>query len=310
MHSMCSVAIIMSTFNGESFVVDQLDSIIAEVPLAKFYIRDDGSSDRTIEFLRAYFENRKDNLAYFEFATGNLGPARSFFKLLKLVREEYIFLADQDDVWIEGRAQMLLDKIRLVESSAEENIPALVFSDAQVVDKDLSIIDSSFWHFESNFPHSRMKLSNIIVQNRAPGCSMILNNRLARLVGDNIKNAIMHDWWLLLLAMTFGRVDYCVNPTLKYRQHGSNTVGAKKIGWGFNSFVKNFKNSKLSIEKTISQASSFLQAYPNMSRENKLVFENYIKLSDMNMLARKFGLFGQGYLKSSFYRNIGFFILF
>ena len=307
---MCSVAVLMSTFNGEQFIVDQLDSIIAEVPLAKFYIRDDGSDDRTIEIFRAYFENRKENLAYFEFGTGNLGPAGSFFKLLKLVREDYIFLADQDDVWIEGRALMLLDKIRLVESSAKENTPALVFSDVQVVDKDLSIIDSSFWHFESNFPYSRMKLSNVIVQNRAPGCSMILNNSLARLVGENIKNAIMHDWWLLLLAMTFGRVDYCANPTLKYRQHGSNTVGAKKVGWGLNDFIKNVKKSNLSIEKTVRQASSFLQTYPNMPCEHKLVFENYIMLSDMNIFSRKFGLLGQGYLKSSFYRNIGFFILF
>jgi glycosyltransferase involved in cell wall biosynthesis len=119
-------------------------------PNIKFYIRDDGSTDNTIPLIKDYFSVRPDNLSLFEHDSGNLGPAKSYFRLLSFVSEKYIFLSDQDDFWIPGRVSSLIDKISYSECVYDTILPCLVFSDVEVVDENLHTIDPSFWKFESN----------------------------------------------------------------------------------------------------------------------------------------------------------------
>ena len=303
-------SVVISVFNGERYLTQQVDSIIKELPDIKFYIRDDGSTDGTVSLVHELFKYRRHNLAYFEFGTNNLGPALSYFRLISKTSERYIFLADQDDVWIPGRARELITKISALEMLSGTALPALVFSDAQVVDRDLNILHKSFWRYESNHPYGRVNLNSALTQNLSPGCTMLINKELASLCPmEDVQDVIMHDWWILILAFCYGHVGYCDLPTLKYRQHGQNVIGAKKNQISLLSLNKQIRLSKSSIDKTFLQARSILRFYQDMPDTSLEVIRKYVSIFDLNPLARRYALLKHRFLKSSFRRNVGLFLL-
>ncbi|MFS0771532.1 glycosyltransferase family 2 protein [Sphingomonas sp. 1P08PE] len=218
---MMKIDVALATFNGAAYLDAFLDSLdrqdYADVSLV---VADDGSTDRTIELLR----RRSGPSAKIFPNEGDKGVIGNFNTALTLTAADHVALADQDDVWLPGKLSRLSSLLSALEG--QKLGPALVFSDLNVVDRDLEIIHRSFFasgHKSINACH----LQDFIVSNHIPGCSMMVNRSLLDLALPIPSAVMMHDWWLALVAVTFGIVGRIEEPLVLYRQHGGNTLGAQ-----------------------------------------------------------------------------------
>lgn len=212
------VCVLMSTYNGEDYVKEQIESILEqEDVLVRLLVRDDGSSDRTLSILEDYErQGRLDILPSRE----NIGAGQSFLELLRKASADFRYFAfsDQDDVW---QPDKLARAVLKLESSGT-NQPAMVFSRQEVVDQDLNTIGLS------HIPQ-RIGLGNALVECITPGCTIVLNQQARNLLVNNYPASLhmMHDWWIYLTLACFGNIVYERTLSMKYRQHGKNVIGRK-----------------------------------------------------------------------------------
>lgn len=221
--SLVTVAILMSTYNGEKYLNDQIDSIMNQSYSDwHLYIRDDGSTDNTPSIIRMY--EKKDARITFLNKNNiqNVGVTKSFLTLLQNVAADLYMFSDQDDVWKENKIML---SVNAIENGATPEQPACVFSELQVVDKKLHPLrlmnGNNVWF---DFPH-------FLFGNCVTGCTMMINQALKsklKLNLTNINHLYLHDWWIALIASSLGKLIYINEPTILYRQHGNNVEGSKK----------------------------------------------------------------------------------
>ncbi len=225
------VFIVMSTYNGERHLGEQLESLVSQTePRWQLLVRDDGSTDGTVSLLRRYAQiDRRITLCDDE--SGNLGVVGSFSKLLQNARHrgaQRVMLCDQDDVWLPGKVEWTLTAMSAAEQ-AHPGLPLLVHSDLMVVDADNRLINGSMWAYSGINPRLN-DLSRLLVQNTVTGCTAMLNAPLLERIGLIPESALMHDWWIALVASSTGKIVVLPQPTIRYRQHGSNVAGTAPGG--------------------------------------------------------------------------------
>lgn len=211
---MKKICILMSTYNGEKYLKEQLNSIINQKNVdVSILIRDDGSTDNTLEILKMYSKNYK-NITYY---TGeNLRSAQSFMDLVYSCDEyEYYAFADQDDVWD-------LDKLESGIKYLNKDYH-LYGCKKRIVDKNLRLLNQ-----EDEEPKN-LSLGSVILKCNISGCTMIFDNFLRKKIMEyKPKRISMHDSWILKVAVCIGKVYFDREAHMNYRQHGKNVVGAKK----------------------------------------------------------------------------------
>ncbi|SFV62308.1 Alpha-L-Rha alpha-1,3-L-rhamnosyltransferase [hydrothermal vent metagenome] len=304
---MNQIAILLSTYNGEKFIKEQLTSL-AEQSYREFdiYIRDDGSSDKTLEYIDKFIQDSDLSIKLLS-GDENVGALLSFFTLLREVsaidRYGYIMFCDQDDIWLSNKVEISIERMQELERSYPD-LPLLIHSDLTVVDERLDTIDSSYWSYQQIDP-TRTDLNHLLVENVITGCTTIINSNLAKLALPIPTDAIMHDWWLGLVATTLGKIDYIETSTILYRQHSQNEIGASKFG--FDTVVQ--KISKLStpiFDRYIKQSKVLLDRYRDRLKPKDLdtleaiVSIEYIPWYRGKMLLVKYNL-----SKRNFIKNIG-----
>lgn len=267
------IAILLATYNGERYLVDQIESILAQSYTEwELFLHDDGSKDRTVQIIEDYASRYPDRIHLLEGEpTG--GAKNNFFYLMNQIDAPYLMFCDQDDVWKENKISLTLKKMQEIE---EEGVPCLVHSDLTVVDEGLSVISESMFAFQ-NLRADRDTFSNLLVQNIVTGCTMMINASLAKLSRiEEVKGIIMHDWWLALVVSKFGKIGFVEEGTIFYRQHGGNTVGAKHangLGYMFERFFQS-KKTKESLKNTREQAGVFADMFgDDLAREYSLLGE-------------------------------------
>lgn len=214
------ICVMLSSYNGEKFIKEQIDSVLAQKLDEELIllVRDDGSSDKTIQILEEYRRTHKNIFWY----TGkNLRAAKSFWDLVNCAPEaDYYAFCDQDDVWQEDK----LD--RAIKMIGNEASPVLYASNVLVVDQNLNPIGNMGQGEKyTDFPHS-------LVYSMAPGCTFVFNREALKVLRNFDRSAYIyiHDWLThQLIAMT-GKVIYDSRPSMLYRQHGNNVIGAPKKG--------------------------------------------------------------------------------
>lgn len=241
MNSQPRLIILLSTYNGENFLRAQLDSLFAQTyPDYVILARDDGSQDATKKILADYAIRSPDKLKIIRDDSGNLGASGSFAFLIDYalrhkaefdVESTYLMFCDQDDVWHEDKMTKQVNAMLATEaeegSARRGTKPILVHSDLQVVDESLRLIAESMARYQG-LETGRNSFANLLISNLVTGCTALINEALARKALPIADDAIMHDWWLALVASCFGKIVYLDTPLVQYRQHGSNTIGAKE----------------------------------------------------------------------------------
>jgi len=264
------VQVLLSTYNGERYLRPLLESLLSqEYRNIEILIRDDGSSDGTVRLLEEYaLRCKKVKLIKGE----NLGVIRSFFELLRLSSPDVDYLAfcDQDDVWEKDKINRAVDFLNLL----PEELPLMYCSRVFITDEQLNVAGIS------RIPRRGPSFGNALVENIAPGCTMVIN-KVARdlilLETPNFENIRMHDWWIYLVISAFGKVFYDEKPTVLYRQHAANVVGIK-IGlaaqWQAR-FRRFRKYGRLHL--LTEQAKEFRRIYGHLlSEEKKRVLDRFL----------------------------------
>lgn len=300
------ILILLSTYNGERYLKEQLNSLFLQsYQDFKLIVRDDGSTDRTKEILNSYNVELLDSSV-------NLGVKKSFETLLNYAYEnfeaKYFMFCDQDDVWNNNKIEKTLKKMQELEKLYGEEIPLLVHTDLEVVDEKLNTINSSFMEFQK-IDHSRKSFNNLLMQNIITGCTVMINRKLAQMCLPIPDKAIMHDWWIGLVATQFGEIGYVDEPTIKYRQHTSNTIGAKGFSyWGI--IKKGFDISyKIKIDTNITQAKAFLEQFRDeLDDETIKMLEDFTALEEKSWSQKRTILLKYKLLKQGFIRNAGLFL--
>ena len=234
------IAILLSTYNGTKYLEEQLDSILNQT-YSNYVIvaRDDGSYDDTIQLLNKYAKKFTDKFHLLEQDLLNLGASDSFSYLIEYVLENkqslglesaYMMFCDQDDIWSLEKIHKQIDEMLKVEKqqTGTKPIPVLIHSNLRVVSEEKSLIAESFVHYQG-LEIERNRFTNLVISNVVTGCTVFINEALARKAVPVSKEAIMHDWWLSLVASAFGKLVFIDAPLVSYRQHDMNAIGAKEF---------------------------------------------------------------------------------
>ena len=215
-----TAAVLLSHYNGLNFLRDQIESLLNQQGVnVHVYVRDDGSTcTKSLNNLR-HIDASHDcvSVIYGE----NLGSCNSFFLMVELYGgADFYAFSDQDDVWDLDKLQKA---VLLLQATHKADEPALYFSNLNIVDESLNFI--SLMHKEQ-FP---LTFDYAFFRNKCSGCTMVFNNKLrdTYLPAGRPAYAVMHDWWFLLFAYCVGSVVYDSAPSINYRQHSSNVIGAK-----------------------------------------------------------------------------------
>lgn len=289
------VEILLATYNAEKYLPTLLDSVYSQ-DYSDFIITvsDDGSKDSTLEILLKYQE-KLGKMKILE-NRENLGAKGNFKRLIDNASGDYIMFADHDDKWLPEKIRVTLEKMK--EAENDENMPILVHTDLSVTDANLNIISQSFVRSQ-NFDMNRSKFTDFLAQNTVTGCAMMMNKTLLDLCKKMPEGALMHDWWAALVASAFGKVVFLDTPTILYRQHGDNQVGA--IG---DDYIKDRKKTaKGRLFATYNQASLFYETYKDILPDSvKTAAKAYAECKNSGKLKRistilKYNATKQGLIK-------------
>lgn len=216
----------MATYNGEQYLGEQIDSLLAQTYKDwHLYIHDDGSKDSTIAVIKEYCQQHPDKISLLEYPSQE-GACKNFMSLLERVDAPYYMFCDQDDVWMPEKMET---EMNLLESHEERGVsrPILIYSDLVVVDAQLSTINKSFFEYAGIHPEFLTTFNELGADNPVTGCTMLFNKAVKDILPSPFSNAIMHDAFITLCTLKANGILSCLRtPLLLYRQHDSNTLGA------------------------------------------------------------------------------------
>jgi len=302
------IDILLATYNSEKYITALLDSILTQsYQDIKIIVSDDGSNDKTIPIIKAYINRYPDKLILLPFIK-NHGVKDNFNYLLQHSTNDYIAFADHDDIWSTDKLLLSIEKIQ----SIEDNQPALVFTDKAIVDQDLNIITLSADKYE-HLGSNNFRLNKLLVQNAASGCTIMINKRLKDLIKTIPEEAIMHDHYLLLTAILFGKVSYIDKPLILYRQHSSNEIGAKK--YGFRYIIEKIFTQRNALRKrfisNITQSQKITELfYDSIKPEDLYILEKFNLLDKVNFFQFRYIVIKYKFFKTGLIRNLGLLIKF
>ncbi len=210
------VCVMMSVFNGEKYIADQIDSIIAQEDVSvRLIVRDDGSSDSTLDILKSY-SHRIEVLS-----GANLGVAESFMEVAFAapLDADYYSFSDADDVWQPTKLS------RAISMLSGQKGPALYGSPMLLVSEDLTPIGPSVWL------GAKIGFRHALIQGGIGGATSVANREMFSLFRmDRPRQVALHDHWLYLLASGLGEIVFDTETRILYRQHSSNAVSGSPRG--------------------------------------------------------------------------------
>jgi glycosyltransferase involved in cell wall biosynthesis len=204
----------MATYNGARFIKEQIDSILIQLKANdELIISDDRSTDSTIQIIKSYNDPRIK--LFIHERPG--GPTENFSNALEKATGDFIFLADQDDVWLEQKYEKMLKLLKAYD---------LVLSDSIVVDEDKKVLRPSFYAMHGSAPGI---LKNVAKSSYFGSCMAFRRDILHYSLPFPPTKEIGHDLWLGLLAELTGKVYFSREALILYRRHAS-TVTSVGIG--------------------------------------------------------------------------------
>ena len=260
------VAVLISTYNGEKYIKEQLDSILNQTyKNIDIVIRDDGSKDLTIDIIKEY---QKKNKNIFLTEGSNIGFIKSFFQLLENSNADYYAFCDQDDIWIDNKIELAV----MLLNSVDNTLPNLVFGNSDYYDENMNFIGKGEEHRTFSFKNS---LYECVSQ----GMTMTINQVAKQIIIDNIpEKCLFHDWWTYMICSGQGNVMYNDSTVVKYRRFEKNATAEgqnilKVFLWRIkklfaNNGMKDIKTQQLEYKRLF---------YNNLSNENKEILDLFVQ---------------------------------
>jgi len=296
------VAILLCTYQGERHLTDQLESFeIQSHSNWEVWASDDGSEDDTRAILEAYREKWPEGRLSI-----HSGPAKGFAEnFISLTRKatieaDYYAYSDQDDIWEANKLERAVRWLRTVPT----NVPALYCSRTRLVDTNNNEIGLTPLFLK---PPS---FANALVQNIGGGNTMVFNNGARTLISETEINTpiVSHDWWAYLLVTGCGgRLFYDCMPSLRYRLHATNLIGAdsswslriKRLGQLWQGRFRNWTDSNIA---------ALLKLESKLTPENRLILERFARARQMGLVFRLINIKRSGVHRQTFLGDLGLLI--
>jgi len=306
-----TICILLASYNGEKFIGDQIESLLAQTYTNwRLFIRDDGSIDQTVSIIKKYAQKDK-RISIIEDDKKNLGSCQNFATLYQLTRDRfsYIMFCDQDDYWLPFKIEETLLHMQHLEQQQKKTFPFLVYTNFQYTDQHLKEIKSKK-NFETT-KVSNLGFAHLLAQNPAYGCTMMMNKSLADIINQIPAKAENHDYWVALVASALGKISYLNRQTILYRQHSNNI----STNYDSNSFVKrlkrivvqrkNFEDVRAKIAMALVFRDSF---YGSLKESHKKILNQYISLFKRKTFFMLFNNIQNGVRRQTLPQTILFYI--
>ena len=300
------VDIILATYNGESYLAEQLDSLLAQTYKdIRIHVYDDGSTDGTGRIVGEYLS--KDDRIRWHKNPRNLGYVFNFLRGVRRSGADYVMLCDQDDIWYPDKVEKTLKTMKKTEKSIPGR-PVLVFTDAEIYDG--RILEKRSFQRGSHYDTKKVDIASLLMENKCIGCTVMVNHALVGRLSHLPRPIRVHDWWMALIASAFGRVVYLDEMTLRYRQHEDNQIGSTSyIGYVKNR-LESFRRQKKALRETIRQGAAFYQVFhEELPADTRRIVYAFATLDDVSFVERRWRMIRYGFTKSGWIRNAGVFFL-
>ena len=203
------ISVCMATYNGQDYLKEQLDSILCQIQEEdELIVSDDGSTDQTIHILNEY-QRMHQNIVVLK--GPKKGVQKNFENALKHAHGDIVFLSDQDDVWLEGKAQSVLKVF-------QDSKAFVVLHNANIVDAHRNKLDQTVFELRGSKPG----LYHNLYKNAYVGCCMAFRKEVLKYALPFPDKIEMHDWWIGLVAEKMGKTILIDKPYLDYRRHDEN----------------------------------------------------------------------------------------
>ncbi len=262
--SVAPIEVVLPTYNGVSYLEAQIASIYNQtLRPERVLLRDDGSSDGT-QALISQLQQRYGTWLQVLPADRNLGCTANVNRLLQATTAPYVALADQDDLWLPQKLEQALALLQGLEARLGASIPLLVHSDLELVDARAQPMGCRYLERQHLNPQ-RIDPVDLALTNVVTGCTALFNRPLLQMALPIPAEALMHDWWVVLVASVFGQIAMVEQPGVLYRQHGANLLGSQGLGVAYwrHRLKQLFADpaAGVSIRATLTQAEKFEQRY-------------------------------------------------
>lgn len=302
------VEILLATYNGEKYLREQLDSILAQTYKDFFItVRDDGSTDGTKDILNEYAENYPEKFRMINTKSDeNFNSARNNFAILlqEAKGDDHFCLCCQDDVWMPDKLSKQMALMDAMEKKYGSGIPLLVHSDMEIVDENLQPLEKSYVKY-ANIQPEGFSLKKMLAENCTVGITCLFDTSLLAICRDIPDEAVSPEWWLGLHAAALGKIGYIDEPLVKYRQHPGSISGA--VSGRFFDIIKNgkFRNSKFDTQKSYYQAEAFLNANAKLlNAEKTKIIAKYASFISAGKFTKVMAALFGGYAKNSLLASI------
>lgn len=300
------IYILLATYNGEKYLKEQLDSLFEQTNQHwTLWIHDDNSKDNTVSIIKEYKSKYPDQIKFLDDDISTGGAKENFTYLLNNIDEDYdyVMFCDQDDIWLENKIEVTLDKMLEIE---KENIDkaTLVHTDLHIYENENKNECIAFMEYQKlNYRFDT--LNRLFMQNIVTGCTMMINKKGIKKISEIPKEALMHDWWAALVISAFGKIGFVDKPTILYRQHGNNTVGAKKRDLTF--FINKLINP-ISLKDNFLQIYKFKNLYySSLDEHSRYIIDIFLSLQKESYFKSRYLMFKHKIYKHGIVRNIALF---
>ena len=300
-----TVQIIMATYNGEKYLEEQMDSLLAQTWTdIRVEVCDDGSTDHTCDVIERYAQ--KDSRISIHRNEENKGYVRNFLEGMQRSEAEYIMFCDQDDIWDQNKIEVTLGAMEQAERGSAD-IPILVFTDAINFDSDTGQGRS---HEKSHLNIKKVDTAHLFMENKVIGCTVMVNRAVLPYLTEIPQEIRVHDWWLALICSHFGQIVYVDRPTLRYRQHSGNMIGGSSFGSYVKDRLAGIRDQREALHSSYRQGQAFLSLYSDrMTQEQRETAQKFAALAETGWFMRRWNMMKYGFTKSGMVRNIGLFFL-
>jgi glycosyltransferase involved in cell wall biosynthesis len=294
--------ILLGTYNGARFLKQQLDSIAAQTNADwRLITRDDGSEDSTKDIIKAFAALHADRVRVLDSSQGRLGVVKNYATLLAASDAPYTMFCDQDDVWNKDKIQTTMSAMLTLENTHGKHVPALVHTDSSVIDDAGNTCSSSFSKAFKLYPDDS-SMQRLLVQNCVHGSTVLMNRSLVQIANPIPKEALMHDHWVACIARATGHIFYVDQPTMQYRKHAKNVIGAVS--------VRQTIVDRLSGKRTPSpypQAEALYQRIKDFpaAQQFSSLFRDFISTQKLPAVIRSCSHVRMGTLKEPWYKAVG-----
>ncbi|MCX6498865.1 MAG: glycosyltransferase [Arthrobacter sp.] len=300
------VEVLLATRDSGRFLGELLDSLATQ-SFRDFHlvVSDDCSQDDTLAILEAAGPRFAHPPEVIVRTTPSGSACANFAGMLAQTRADYVFLADHDDVWLPEKISRGLDRMRTLESEIGRETPILIHGDLTPVNAAGEVISTSFWAFKAITPAYGAKLNTALMHPTVTGCAAVMNRALVAQTGAIPSGAVMHDWWINLVAASFGHVDWDPAPQILYRIHGDNASNPKVTSiTRALSQRRRIASGRHWIRLRLAQGQVFLATYHDeLPEESRGVLEAFAAIPSAGPISRRWRLIAGGFRSPDLWRN-------